>query len=122
MSGFSAAIVSSDDALPREVTTTVYRIVIEALTNVRRHAPAASQVTVSIQRTPATPGVEIVVCDDGRGAGSLPVGRRGGRGLIGLTQRVEDLGGTLTAGPDDPTGWRATAFLPLPRSGRRSRA
>lgn len=105
--------LADDETLPREVTTTAYRIVVEALTNVRRHAPAATQVSASICHTTATPGVEIAVTDDGPPAVSAPAERRGGLGLPGLTERVEALGGTLTAGPADPTGWRVAAFLPL---------
>lgn len=105
------------EQLPREVTTTGYRLVVEALTNIRRHAPHAGRVTVTVRRTTPTPGLEIIVADDG---GARPPatpehpGRQGGLGLAGLTDRVEALSGTLTAGPADPTGWRVAAFLPLP--------
>jgi signal transduction histidine kinase len=114
-------------AVPREVATTVYRVVVEALTNVRRHAPDADLVRVVVRHTERGdgtagiqgPAVEVAVTDD---AGAVPVpgarsphspARRSGLGLPGLTERVAALGGTLTAGPVDPCGWRVTAVLPL---------
>lgn len=123
--------------VPREVATTVYRVAVEALTNVRRHAPAASRVRIVIRRTRDTggvagPAVEVSVTDDGTGgqdgAAGMPahrqddglVDRRGGFGLPGLTERVEALGGTLTAGPETPSGWRVAAVLPLTPAPARS--
>lgn len=109
------------EELPRELTTTAYRLVVEALTNVRRHAPAADRVLVDVHRATPEPGLEVIVTDDGPSTPSAPAVRRGGFGLSGLTGRVEALGGTLTAGPTDPTGWRVVAFLPLPNHGWRNR-
>lgn len=109
------------EQLPREITTTAYRLVVEGLTNVRRHAPNAGRVTVTVRRTTPTPGLDVIVSDDGGAphpAALGPIERHGGLGLPGLTERVEALGGTLTAGPADPTGWRVAAFLPLPPHGR----
>lgn len=96
------------DAVPRDVGSTVYRVVTEALTNVRRHAPEAREVLVSVERGDAS--VRLTVTNDGE----LPAetGRRGGLGLSGLAERVEVLGGTLTAGPAEP-GWRLCAQLPV---------
>jgi signal transduction histidine kinase len=106
--------------LPRELGATAYRLVMEALTNVRRHAPGATQVVVSARRTTPGSGVEVVIVDDGPAACPPPTERRGGLGLSGLTARVEALGGTLTAGPMKPTGWRVAALLPMRQHGRRS--
>jgi signal transduction histidine kinase len=101
-------------ATPREVATTAYIVVREALTNVRRHAPTSSRVAVSIRRTTAgtRPGLLVTVTDDGSAPAPAPLGRRGGLGLPGLAARVQALGGTMTAGPDKPTGWRVVAVLP----------
>ncbi len=127
--------------IPREVDTTVYRIIVEALTNVRRHAPTASHVTVVIERsgTAGNPALTVTVTNDSSPASSAlaPAGsvgsaasaasavpasaafdagerRGGGLGLLGLTERVEALGGRLSAGPHGSAGWRTTASLPLP--------
>jgi signal transduction histidine kinase len=99
-----------DDELPPEVTTSAYRIVLEALTNVRRHAPDASTVDVRLSRTDSE--LEVVVDNDGVRAGTEP--SRGGYGLIGLSERVETVGGTLVAGPRE-SGWRVQAQLPIER-------
>ncbi|MCK2215200.1 histidine kinase [Actinomadura sp. ATCC 31491] len=114
------------EELPREAESTAYRVVVEALTNIRRHAWRPTHVTVAALRV-SDSAIEVSICDDG-GATSPPGHRgdiygsgqrrsrrhRGGTGLIGLTERVTALGGTLSAGPCD-TGWRVTALLPTPR-------
>ncbi len=101
-------------APPRELVATAYRVVAEALTNVRRHAPVAQHVHVSVSRTgaPSTPCLLVTVADDG-GSAPAPARRLGGTGIPGLTDRVEALGGTLTAGPDEQGGWRMQAAMPF---------
>ncbi|MGR0321142.1 sensor histidine kinase [Agromyces sp. ZXT2-3] len=83
----------------------VYRVVQEALTNVRRHARAASA-SVAIDRT--TDRIDITVSDDGD---ALAVERPAGHGLLGMRERVALYGGTFEAGPG-PSGWRVHASLP----------
>ena len=95
---------------PPEVTTTVYRIVQEALTNVSRHAPQAGSVTVAVDQSPDAITVE--VADD------APHSRTrhehpGGYGLVGMRERVQTLGGTLHAGPRAGAGWSIVARLPI---------
>ncbi|MFB4315210.1 sensor histidine kinase [Actinomadura sp. 21ATH] len=98
-------------AWPPEVTSTVYRIVQEALTNVLRHAPEARSVTVAVGRDPR--GVTVEVTDDAPAAAARPR-HRGGYGVIGMRERVETLGGTLRAGPRPTAGWTVLATLPVP--------
>ncbi|MFH8403912.1 sensor histidine kinase [Streptomyces sp. NPDC018019] len=103
-------------ALSREAAATAYRVVVEALTNVRRHAPDAVLATVTVESagTPDRPAVEVRVTNDSpRRTDGAPLGRRdrGGQGLRHLAERVRALGGSLDAGPHDG-GWRLTAFLP----------
>jgi signal transduction histidine kinase len=101
------------DALSRETQDTAYRVVLEALTNVRRHAARAGRVEVVACRT-EDGAVEITVLDDG-GSGSTAITRQaGGTGLAGLGARVSALGGTLDARPLDG-GWRVTCRLPALR-------
>jgi len=77
---------------------------------VRRHAPSARRVTLRVTRYD---GVEVVVADDGVLAGG-PV--EPGYGLLGMRERVEGAGGTLTAGPrGDGVGWEVRARLPVPQ-------
>jgi signal transduction histidine kinase len=89
------------------VELTAYRIVQEALTNVRRHAHA-QQVRVAVHR--AQDALTIEVTDDGRG------GERDGpegHGLAGMRERAAVFGGTLDAGPAEGGGYRVRAQLPL---------
>ncbi|WP_405614750.1 sensor histidine kinase [Streptomyces sp. NBC_01508] len=99
-------------ALSREAGAAAYRIVVEALTNIRRHAPDAARATVVL--TPTATTVEIRVTND-RGARPAPARRRvsrGGLGIPALTEHARDLGGTLSAGPHGEGGWQLVAVLP----------
>jgi signal transduction histidine kinase len=111
---------SVPDDLPHEVQAAAYRVVQEALTNVRRHAADATEVTVGLAYDGRA--LEVTVRDDGRGGTRLPQAARGGGfGLVGLTERVTALGGKLRTGPrSDRRGWEVTAVLPAER-GRRDR-
>ncbi len=85
---------------------TVYRIVQEALTNVRKHAGAGH---AQVELRQDTDGIDVTVTDDGSG----PVVRGEGHGLLGMRERVAVYGGTFGAGPvEDGPGWRVRASLP----------
>ncbi|SNT65247.1 Signal transduction histidine kinase [Asanoa hainanensis] len=104
----SLSVVGSAFELPLAVDLAAYRVVQESLTNVLRHAGAASAAVV-ITYLPAS--VEAEVTDTGRGGvvGDVP-----GHGLQGMRERVTALGGTLTAGPlAAGRGWRVHASLPV---------
>lgn len=96
--------------LPAGVELSAYRVVQEALTNVRRHAGPVRRVTVQVGRTPA--GLVVEVDDDGRGASSLRSGSAPGFGLAGMRERVAAAGGELVAGPRPGGGWRVRAEFP----------
>ncbi|MEU4551737.1 signal transduction histidine kinase [Micromonospora violae] len=96
--------------LPVEVSTSAYRVVMEGLTNTRQHAPDARTVDVAVRRTPDW--LLIRVADDGASPRTAPA-RGHGFGLIGLTERVRALGGTITAGPGVAGGWVLDAAFPL---------
>lgn len=99
-----------------EAQATAYAVVLEALTNIRRHAPRATEVTVEVAPGPGGRAVRVTVADDGGPAARRPGLRRrpgsGGTGLAGLTARAAAHGGTLSAGPRSPAGWRVTCELP----------
>jgi signal transduction histidine kinase len=109
------------EGVPSEVGSTAYRLVTEALTNVRRHAPGATRVEVAIVRVRlgGAPAIAVSVTDDGAHPGHPAVSAldardgSGGFGLVGLRERVEALGGTLQAGPRERGGWQVRAMLPL---------
>lgn len=100
--------------LPREVSETLYRLCVEALTNIRRHAPTATSihVAVTIDRSRAT----VEVTNDGVTSSSLRR-NRGGSGLRTARARIETLGGTLVANPMPSAissgGWRVRADIPV---------
>ena len=92
------------------VELSAYRIVQEALTNTLKHARGAR---ARVKVTYGSSMLEVRVADEG-GSGSARVAPddAGGRGLIGMRERVALFGGTLEAGPADG-GFRVAARLPL---------
>ncbi|MET8864889.1 histidine kinase [Nonomuraea sp. NPDC004580] len=116
--------VGPSGPVPREVGTTIYRIVVEALTNVRKHAPAGSSVTIQV--SDETGAVVVTVADraDGQAHGHthgqardqallrLPSAERAGVGLVGLAERVQALGGEFASGPAAGGGWVVKAVFP----------
>lgn len=102
---------------PPVVTTTVYRVVQESLTNIARHARGVRAATVTISQEGTDITVEIA--DDAPPQPSIRASRRGGYGLVGMRERLETLGGTLNAGPRPGAGWSVRATLPLRAGDRR---
>jgi signal transduction histidine kinase len=96
---------------PPEVATTVHRIVAEALANVRRHAPLAEEVSVTVAHDQR--GVTVEITDDAPAGGTRRFPGTGGYGLTGMRERVEALGGTLSAGPCPGRGWSVRATVPF---------
>ena len=87
----------------------VFRLVQEALTNIARHS-SATQVRIQIEASAATPGIEVLIVDDGVGTDlSRP---RSGLGLVGMRERVAALGGAITLASSPSGGFRVTAFVP----------
>jgi signal transduction histidine kinase len=105
--------------LAQELETTLYRIAQEALTNVTRHA-VAKRVSVLLERRPTF--VSLIIEDDGRGFEAqavleAPAGP-GKLGLLGMQERVELAGGTLTIESAPATGTTVFARLPLGAKGK----
>ncbi len=96
--------------LPAGVNLAAYRVVQEALTNVLKHASGAE---AAIRLVYGERALVITITDDGGPAGYGPPGSAGGRGLIGLRERVGLYGGELDAGPRLGGGWRVRASFPL---------
>jgi signal transduction histidine kinase len=99
----------------------VLRVVQEALTNVRKHAPGAA-VSVAVHAGVAPADEIVAVVQDRPTAGALVQARPGssslaatggGYGLEGMRERARGLGGTLSAGMADE-GWRVELRLPSP--------
>jgi signal transduction histidine kinase len=106
-SGLNVALddhVSAPDEVPDAVGRTLYRIVQEGITNVRKHAPG-SALTVELRGSPED-GLDVVLRNP-LGFGSQTPGS--GLGLVGLTERAELRGGRLEAHREGTTfvlhGW-----------------
>ncbi|MFF1678514.1 sensor histidine kinase [Streptomyces sp. NPDC058256] len=97
--------------LSPEAELSVQRLVQEALTNVRRHAPGA-RITVHLDAGRAWMQVTVTNTAPHHKA-APPAGGRGGFGLVGLRERVEALDGTLSAGALPHGGWQVQAAFPL---------
>jgi signal transduction histidine kinase len=90
------------------VGTTVYRIVQEALTNARKHAPGA-RCDVRITDARGSVSIEVV---NGPGPAGPGAAAGNGHGLIGMRERVALCGGSLRHGPRDDGGYHVHAELP----------
>lgn len=93
---------------PKAVQLAVYRIVQESLTNVVRHAKATKAVV-----TVSADGHDVVVAVADNGTGIAESGVDSGRGLLGMRERAELLGGTLDTANGAAGGLVVTARIPL---------
>jgi signal transduction histidine kinase len=96
------------DELPLQVDAAVYRLAQEALTNALRHARNASRVEIRVVEGAGR--LRLRVTDDGQIDPARSTSH--GFGLLGMTERVQLLGGTLRAGPAPEGGWTVDAELP----------
>ncbi len=110
--GTSCVVRSNLDGerLDRELSTAVFRIFQEALTNVARHAEA-TRVDVRIERSDGALCLE--VRDDGKGIGPEDEHRATSLGLLGIRERARRLGGTATVRPAEGKGTVLSLALPL---------
>jgi signal transduction histidine kinase len=99
--------VHLDQRLPESVELAAYYVVAEALTNVAKHAEAAS---VDVKVEAGADMLRVMIGDDGRGGADVAVGS----GLVGLVDRVEALGGHLTLQSPRGCGTNLVVALPLP--------
>ncbi|MET8774738.1 sensor histidine kinase [Nocardia sp. NPDC004654] len=95
--------------LARPVDAALYRLAQESLTNAVRHARSATRVGIDVRRE--GDAVRLRVSDDGQTEpGPAP---EPGFGLLGMTERAQLLGGSLSAGPRPEGGWVVEAVLPV---------
>jgi signal transduction histidine kinase len=105
--GIEVELDTEAGQVPPGISTTIFRVVQEALTNIVRHSDARTA-RVVVHRD----GAELVarVSDDGR---AVPERTKGsGRGLAGLTERVRVFDGTVSSGRTE-RGWQVEARIPL---------
>jgi signal transduction histidine kinase len=100
---------------PAEVELALYRILQEALRNVEKHARAI-HVTVRLRRVGAV--IQLAINDDGVGfeTDRRPAGRRagGGLGLLGMRERANHVGGSLSVKSERRAGTDVVASVPVP--------
>lgn len=111
--GLDATLTIEGDRedVPTAVDRTAYRIVQESLTNIARHAAAA---TASVRIDYRPDALVIRVVDDGRA--TVDTAPRPGVGLSGMRERVTALGGRLRAAPRTEGGFAVLAELPVDRA------
>lgn len=96
--------------IPEEMAVAAFRITQEAVTNMLRHADAQN-LLVCLQRLPQ--GLALLISDDGRGfAPATDPGREGQRGMAGMSERIKQLGGTLTVTSQPGKGTQIEALFP----------
>lgn len=96
-------------SIPEEIRTCIYRVVQESLTNCARHSRAK---TVRINLHGGIAELSLTVRDDGVGFDPDQTNSRG-LGLIGIQERVHELGGTVTVESQPGKGTVLNAAIPL---------
>jgi signal transduction histidine kinase len=97
--------------LPKQVEVAAYYVVSEALTNAAKHANAS---VVNVELDTRDTILQLAIRDDGIGGAD----RRRGSGLVGLSDRIEALGGTLQV--SSPAGNGTTLLIEIPIDGQTS--
>lgn len=109
--GLDVTVVRDDVVMAPGIAEAAYRVVQEALANTLRHAGPGTRATVTIGREGDDLAVSVV--DDGGGTPPAVSREGGGLGLVGMRERVEATGGTLTTGSDG-SGFRVVARWSVP--------
>ncbi|MFH8344706.1 sensor histidine kinase [Streptomyces sp. NPDC018045] len=104
-----AVITGSPRPLPQGVELSAYRIVQEALSNTLRHAPGA-EARVEISYVLGGLGLRIV---NGKASRLAKPSPGAGHGVLGMRERVQMLGGEMTADHTDEGGFEVAAFIPV---------
>jgi len=104
--GVRLIVSGAVEPLDPGIELTAYRIVQEALTNARRHAPGAA---VDVELRYGGDELVLRVYDNGPGPAPEP---GGGHGLAGMRERAAMVGGEVTTGPAPGAGFLVEAVLP----------
>jgi signal transduction histidine kinase len=111
----SISITAVPSALPPEISTAVFRIFQEALTNVARHS-GARKVDAALSINDNI--LMLTVHDDGKGIDPSVIEDPRSLGLIGMLERAENVGGHLVLARHPDKGTEVTLTLPLPVRGK----
>jgi PAS domain S-box-containing protein len=118
-SGIGCSIITEPDemSLDDDLSTAIFRIFQETLTNILRHAEA-TKVNVRLKKTKTF--VDLVVRDNGQGVGEEELAKTDSFGLIGIRERAIALGGTAQIWGEQGSGTTVKVRIPLnERRGRK---
>jgi signal transduction histidine kinase len=113
----TTTVTGPERVLPPEVDRAAYRIVQEALTNVRKHAPAEAKAAIAVNYLPTA--LHLSIRNESPPVEAPPSSPAGGEGvgIAGMRERAQSLGGSLEAGPVDG-GFLVSVLLPTPDNDR----
>lgn len=116
---YRVEIAPEIDGFGEVIDPAIYRIVQECLSNAVRHA-RPGRITVAVRQARHAGGEQVIVkvSDDGRGMAGTSVP---GFGLLGMSERVKAMGGTLDIASEPGAGMTVTAVIPLPPAARLAR-
>jgi PAS domain S-box-containing protein len=103
-------LTEEEPVLDRTVSTAVFRIFQEALTNVARHGAAAS---VHVRLEASDGSLSLEVSDDGKGIEDQAIASRESLGLVGIRERARRLGGAATVTRGESRGTVVSVRVPL---------
>jgi PAS domain S-box-containing protein len=104
-----------NEPISRELSTAVFRIFQEALTNIARHAEA-ERVDIDLVRDGAD--LRLIVHDDGKGIDPVEIDDPESLGLLGIRERARHLGGSATIERAPEGGTRVSLQLPIAKATR----
>ncbi|MGM1017209.1 MAG: sensor histidine kinase [Actinomycetota bacterium] len=110
--GMIVEVNASEASVPRDLQVVLLRCAQEGLANVRKHA-AAGRVTVTLT---TLDDAILEIRDDGRGLGGVMIDDERGFGLLGMRDRVDLVGGSLSVADADGGGTALTVRIPLGRA------
>ncbi len=108
----------NENALPTELKTTLYRLITEALTNIRKHAQASS---VNIILSEDKGRISLTITDDGRGFDTAILNQIHSLGIAGMQERVNLLRGKFLLKSQPGHGTEIAVILPVMREDNETR-
>lgn len=106
---FDVSLAVDDDEVPEAIQEVVYRVIQEGLSNAVRHGQP-SRIEIEVRMGPGR-ALGVRVADDG--AGRTAEDGRPRFGLVGMRERLEAVGGSMTIAKGAERGWTITASAPL---------
>lgn len=97
-----------DEAIPKEQDINIYRVIQEAVSNIQKHSKAKeASVLVYLEHN----GVRVTITDNGNGSYKAQ-SSYGGLGIIGMTERINTIGGTIQITSEPKSGTEIKIFIP----------